>query len=205
MVIVDRHLVVAESLRAVLSQQADLAVVATAGSLAEAAALPPELAPDVAVMDVELDDGNGADVAQALRAIYPRVTLVILSREQGDDAKLAAVEAGAAAFLHKSVTGDEVLDAIRHVADGGTLITPQVFATLISHGRERSEIRHSLSPRELEVLGLIAHGMHMRDIAADLGISYTTVRTHVRAINSKLGATSMLQAVVIARELSLVH
>ena len=203
-VIVDNYRIVSDSLDAVLCQEADIDVVATASSVAEAAALAADLEPDVVTMDFPLEDGTGHDAARVMRELYPMVKFVFLSHDLSDDARLAAVEAGASAYLHKSATASEVLDAIRRVAAGDMLITPPMVADLISHGRERMAIRESLSPREVEVLRLIAVGGHMRDIAERLGISYTTVRTHVRSISAKLGATSMLQSVVIARKLDLV-
>jgi DNA-binding NarL/FixJ family response regulator len=203
-VIVDNYRIVSESLDAVLRQELDIEVVATAGSVAEAAALAADLEPDVVTMDFHLSDGTGYDAARVMRELYPMVRFVFLSRDLSDDARLAALEAGASAYLHKSATGSEVLDAVRRVATGEMLITPLMVAELISQGRERMAVRESLSPRELEVLQLMAAGVHMREIAERLGISYTTVRTHVRSISAKLGATSMLQSVVIARELDLV-
>lgn len=203
-VIVDNFRIVSESLGAVLRQEADIEVVATAGSVAEAAALAADLEPDVVTMDFHLEDGTGYDAARVMRELFPMVKFVFLSRDLSDDVRLAAVEAGAGAYLHKSATASAVLDAIRRVAAGDMLITPPLVADLISHGKERMAIRESLSPRELEVLQLVAVGVHMREIAERLGISYTTVRTHVRSISAKLGATSMLQSVVIARELDLV-
>ena len=203
-IIVDNYRIVSDSLDAVLAQETDIQVVATAVSVAEAAALPAELAPDVVTMDFHLADGTGYDAAKAMRHLYPTVKFVFLSRDSSDDSRLAAIEAGASAYLHKSATASEVLDAIRRVAAGEMLFTPPMVADLISHGKERMAIRESLSSRELEVLGLIALGVHMRDMAGRLGISYTTVRTHVRSISAKLGATSMLQSVAIARELDLV-
>lgn len=155
-------------------------------------------------MDFDLLDGTGYDAALVLREIYPALKFVFLSRDASDDIKLAAVEAGASAYLHKSVSASQVIETVREVAAGGMLFTPPMVAELISRGKERTAVRESLSARELEVLQLVAHGVHMRDIADRLGISYTTVRTHVRSINAKLGATSMLQAVVVARELDLV-
>ncbi len=202
--IVENYRIVSESLDAVLALQPDMEVVATAASVEQAAALPADLAPDVAVMDFHLAVGTGYDAALAMRELDPTIKFVFLSRDTGDDTRLAAVEAGASAYLHKSAAACEVVDTIRQVAAGGMLITPAVVAELISRGKERTAVRESLSAREIEVLQQVALGVHMRDIARRLGISYTTVRTHVRSISSKLGTTSMLQSVVIARELDLV-
>lgn len=203
-VIVDNYRIVSDSLDAVLRMEPDIDVVATAGSVAEAAALAPDLEPDVVTMDFHLEDGTGYDAARAMRVLFPMVRFVFLSRDTSDDSRLAAVEAGASAYLHKSATASEVLDAVRRVAAGEMLFTPPMVAELISHGKERTAIRDSLSARELEVLKQVAQGAHMREIAERLGISYTTVRAHVRSISAKLGATSMLQSVAIARELDLV-
>jgi len=106
--------------------------------------------------------------------------------------------------VHKSSPGSEVIAAIRKVAQGASLISPAMVARLVSSGKEREHVRDSLSPREREVLQLMADGVGTRQIAQRLGISYSTVRTHVRAIGAKLGARSMLNAVVTARELELV-
>lgn len=203
--IVDNYRIVSDSLDAVLAQEPDIEVVATAASVGQAAALPAELAPDIVVTDFHLSDGTGYDAALAMRQLHPAIKFVFLSRDAGDDSRLAAIEAGASAYLHKSAAACEVVDTIRKVAAGGMLITPAMVAELIGRGRERTAVRESLSAREIEVLRQIALGVHMRDIAERLGISYTTVRTHVRSISSKLGTTSMLQSVAIARELDLVH
>lgn len=204
-VIVENHQLVSESLSALLEGEPDLHVVGTAASVAEARALPARLAPDVIVMDFHLGDGTGHHAAVAMRETFPNAKFVFLSRDASDDARLAAVEAGASAYLLKSGPASEVLSAVRHVAAGGTLITASMVASLIARGRDREAVRESLSPRELEVLTLLAEGMATREIARRLGISYTTVRTHVRSISTKLGASSMLNAVVTARELELVN
>jgi DNA-binding NarL/FixJ family response regulator len=155
-------------------------------------------------MDFHLDDGTGRDAALAMRDLFPNVRFVFLSRDGSDDARLAAVEAGASAYLLKSGPASEVIDAIRKVAEGMTLITPTMIAGLVSRGRDREAMRDSLSPREREVLQLLAEGMSTRRIGQELGISYSTVRAHVRSISAKLGTRSKLNAVVTARELELV-
>ncbi len=179
-------------------------VVGKATSVAGAAALPRNLAPQIVVMDFHLDDGTGHDAAIAMHETYPNVRFVFLSRDDSDDARLAAVEAGASAYLHKSTPASEVIRAIREVARGASLISPAMIARLVSRGRNREYVRGSLSPRELEVLHLMADGVATREIARQLGISYATVRTHVRSISHKLGARSMVNAVVAARELDIV-
>jgi DNA-binding NarL/FixJ family response regulator len=203
-VIVENHQLVSESLGLLLDTQRGMQVVGKAGSVAEAAALPRQLSPDVVVMDFHLDDGTGRDAALAMREVFTNVRFVFLSRDGSDDARLAAVEAGASAYLLKSSPASDVIDAVRKVAEGATLITPATIAGLVSRGRDREAMRDSLSPREREVLQLMSEGMSTRHIAQELGISYSTVRTHVRSISGKLGARSKLNAVVTARDLELV-
>ena len=106
---------------------------------------------------------------------------------------------------HKSRAASEVVDAIRTVAGGGTLITPRTIASLLNKRRSMDAQLESLTPREKEVLRLMDEGVASREIASRLGISYTTVRTHIRSLGAKLGVHSKLQAIVKARELALVE
>jgi DNA-binding NarL/FixJ family response regulator len=203
--IVENHQLVSESLAMLLDSQQDMQVVGTAASVHDAALLPRHLSPDVVVLDFHLGDGNGRDAALVLREVFPSTRFVFLSRDGTDETRLAAVEAGASAYLLKSGPGSEVVDALRRVARGESLISPATIAQLVSRGRDRDLIRSSLSPRELEVLRLMADGLGAREIAKQLGIGYTTVRTHVRSISHKLGTHSTVKAVVTARELELVN
>lgn len=203
-VIVENHQLVSESLGLLVDGQDDLEVVGRASTVLGASHLSQSLDPDIVVMDYHLDDGTGRDAAIAMREVYPRARFVFLSRDDSDDARLAAVEAGASAYLHKSSPGSEVISTIRKVAQGMSMISPTMVARLVSRGRDRAHVRESLSPREREVLQLMADGVPTRQIGQRLGISYSTVRTHVRSISAKLGARSMVKAVVTARELELV-
>ncbi|HYM97402.1 MAG TPA: response regulator transcription factor [Candidatus Sulfotelmatobacter sp.] len=202
--IVEDHQVVAEGLAALINDQDDMAVVGTAGSVAESITRATELSPDVVLMDFRLGDGTGADAGVAVRQVRPETKLIFLTREDGDAARFAALEAGASAFIHKSRAAQEVVEAIRVVAGGGTLFTPRTIAALLNKRREVESQLERLTPREKEVLRLMADGTSSRDIAEQLGISYTTVRTHIRSLGSKLGVHSKLEAIVKARELALV-
>lgn len=203
-VIVENHETVLDSLERLLNAQPDMEVVATARSVDEAVSLPAGLAPDIVVMDFHLDDGTGRDATIAMRGLHPRARFVFLSRDGSDDTRLAAVEAGASAYLLKSGPASEVIDAVRRVTQGETLISPNQIARLVSKGRDRAHVRDSLSPRELDVLELMADGVATREIGHRLGISYSTVRTHVRSISAKLGTKTMVNAVLTGRELELV-
>jgi DNA-binding NarL/FixJ family response regulator len=204
-VIVENHQFVSESLGLLVDSQADLEVVGRATTVVGAGHLSPSIEPDVVVMDYHLDDGTGREAALAMREVFPRARFVFLSRDDSDDARLAAVEAGASAYLHKSSPGSEVIATIRSVAQGMSMISPAIVARLVSRGRDRSHVRDSLSQREREVLQLMADGVPTRQIGQRLGISYSTVRSHVRSISSKLGTRSMIKTVVTARELELVN
>lgn len=196
---------VAEGLAALINDQSDMRVVGSAGSVADSITRTAELEPDVILIDFRLTDGTGADAAAAIRQLRPEAKLVFLTREDTDSARFAALEAGASAFIHKSRAAQEVVDAIRTVAQGGTLFTPRSIAKLLNTRRETEAQLERLTAREKEVLRLMAEGISSRDIASKLGISYTTVRTHIRSLGSKLGVHSKLEAIVKARELALVE
>ncbi len=196
---------VADGLSALLNDQPDMTVVGSAASVADSVARAQDLKPDVALVDFRLTDGTGADAGLGIRQVRPDTKLIFLTREDSDAARFAAIEAGASAFIHKSQAASEVVNAIRTVAAGGTLFTPRTIATLLNKRREMDSQLESLTPRENEVLRLMAEGTSSRDIAARLGISYTTVRTHIRSLGSKLGVHSKLEAIVKARELGLIE
>ena len=202
--VVEDHQVVAEGLAALINDQKDMKVVGKAGSVAESINLAAELKPDIVLMDFRLTDGTGADAATAIRQMRPETRLIFLTREDSDAARFAALEAGASGFIHKSRAAQEVVDAIRTVADGGNLFTPRGIAQLLTSRREIEAQLERLTTREKEVLRLMAEGIASRDIASKLGISYTTVRTHIRSLGSKLGVHSKLEAIVKARELGLI-
>jgi DNA-binding NarL/FixJ family response regulator len=203
--IVEDHLIVNEGLAALLNDQPDMIVVGSAGSVAESVPLAELQAPDVLLLDFRLPDGNGADVGMRIRDLQPDVKLVFLSRDDSDSARIAAVEAGASAFIHKSRAASEVVDTIRAVAGGAMLMTPRTIATLLNKRRTMSGQLQSLTNRERDVLRLVAAGMASRDIAKQLGISYTTVRTHIRSLGRKLNVHSKIEATAKARELGLVE
>lgn len=203
--IVEDHQVVAEGLAALINDQEDMEVVGHVGSVVDSIARTAELQPDLVLVDFRLTDGTGADAASGIRAVRPETKLIFLTREDSDAARFAALESGASAFIHKSQAAREVVDAIRAVAKGGSLFTPRTISELLNSRRDIEAQLERLTPREKEVLRLMAEGMSSRDIAGRLGISYTTVRTHIRSLGSKLGVHSKIEAIVKARELALVE
>lgn len=202
--IVEDHVVVAQGLAALINHQGDMKVVGEAGSVAECMTAAAEMGPDVVLLDFRLPDGTGAEAAAAIREIRPEAKMIFLTREDSDAARFAAVQSGASAFIHKSKAASEVVTAIRDVARGRMLITPRTIATLLAKRRAIDARLESLTVREKEVLRLLAEGLPSRGVAAKLGISYTTVRTHIRSLGGKLGVHSKLEAIVKARELGLI-
>ena len=161
--------------------------------------------PDVLLLDFRLPDGSGTEAGRRIRQLHPDVKLIILSHDDSDAAHMAAVEAGASAFLHKSRAAAEVVEAIRAVARGINLVSPQMIAALLGRQREATAQVESLTERERDVLRHVAKGISSREIARELGISYTTVRTHIRSLGRKLGVHSKIEAIAKARELGLVE
>ena len=203
--IVEDHQMVADGLAALINDQGDMMVVGKAASVGDAISTATELSPEVVLMDFRLTDGTGADAGVAIRRVRPETKIIFLTREDSDAARFAALEAGASGFVHKSRAASEVVDAIRLVAAGGSLFTPRAISTLLGKRREVELQLERLTPREKEVLRMMAAGVASRQIASKLGISYTTVRTHIRSLGSKLGVHSKLEAIVKAREMALVE
>jgi RNA polymerase sigma factor (sigma-70 family) len=203
--IVEDHRVVAEGLAALINSQSDMKVVGNVGTVGECVIAATELSPDIVLLDFRLPDGSGPDAAAAIRTVRPASKMIFLTREDTDAARFAAVQSGASAFLHKSRAAAEVVSAIRDVARGKMLITPRTIATLLAKRRSIEAQLDRLTPREREVLRLMAEGLPSRQVASEMGISYTTVRTHIRSLGSKLAVHSKLEAVVKARELGLIN
>ena len=203
--VVENHQVVSDGLVALVSDQPDMVMIGTAGSVAEAIAQAGELAPDIVLLDFRLPDGTGAEAGMRIRELLSETRLIFLSRDDSEAAQVAAIEAGASAFVHKSRAADEVIETIRLVSQGQNLITPRTIATLLNKRKTMSAQLQSLTPRERDVLRRVAAGVSSRDIARELGISYTTVRTHIRSLGRKLGVHSKLEATAKARELGLVE
>jgi two-component system, NarL family, nitrate/nitrite response regulator NarL len=203
--LVDDHGLVAEGLAALLNAAPDLRVIGTASGGGEAIALAAEHRPDVVVMDAHLQGESGAEVALRLRQRQPQLPIVFLSADESETSMIAAVRAGACAYLPKSRAAVEVADAVRRAADGEMMIPAAQLARLLARSHEmardeadRQRLLQSLTPREREVLGLMAGGLDNRAIAAELGIGFTTVRGHVQNILEKLDAHSKLEALACA-------
>ncbi len=204
LLLVDNHQVVSDALKALLNQEPDMEVVGSAISVAESVPMAKALAPDIVILEFHLKDGSGADLAAGLRHAGCEAPLIFLTWDERDAVSMAALEAGASAVVHKSRAGADVISAVRTVSRGETLIPPSTIATLISRSREGTRQAGRVSARERQVLRLMAEGLPSREIATKLGISYSTIRTHIRSLGSKLEVHSKLELIVKARKLALI-
>lgn len=194
--LVDDHEMVRAGLRSFLDLQADMAVVAEAGSGEQALALVPRHRPDVVVLDLVLPGMSGVETARRLHEQHPQLKVVALTSFAGQDLVLPAVRAGVAGYLLKDVGPAELADALRAVHAGGAPLHPQVAATVMASVTAGAQ--DPLTPREREVLRLVAAGLSNRLIARELALAEKTVKTHVSAILSKLGVADRTQAALYA-------
>ena len=203
--LVEDHLLVSEGLAAIVNATRDLKVVGTAATAAEAVRQAMLQQPDVVVMDSHLPDGSGAEIARRIRDGQPAVPIIFLSADESEAAMIAAVRAGACAYLPKSRATADVVESIRSAAEGEMLIPAAQLARLLARAHEmsrdeadRRRLLERLTRREMEVLSLMADGLDNRAIAAELGIGFTTVRGHVQNLLEKLDAHSKLEALACA-------
>jgi DNA-binding NarL/FixJ family response regulator len=193
---VDDHELVRAGLRTFLGLQADMAVVGEAASAEQALALVPRLRPDVVLLDLVLPGMSGVEAVRRLRAAHPDVKVVVLTSFAGEESVLPAVRAGAAGYLLKDVGPGELAEALRAVHAGGAPLHPAVAATVMHS--VAGPARDPLTPREHEVLRLVARGLPNRLIARELALSEKTVKAHVSAILAKLGVADRTQAALYA-------
>ena len=198
--IVDDHEVLAASLAQALDIEPDLYVVGRAGSLERAAALIPDVRPDVLLLDHRLPDGDGVTAIPRLRALRPSMAVVVLTASAAEHVMVAAIEAGVAGFVSKTRGLGELTAAVRAAAAGEAVVSPEMLSRLLPRlQRARSgAARASLTEREREVLDLVAEGLTNAAIADRLTVSVHTVRNHVANLSAKLGASSKLEALAIA-------
>jgi two-component system response regulator NreC len=187
-VLVDDHAVVRGALKALLEGQEDLEVVGEAGDIAAGRAIVGEKQPRVLVLDVNLPDGLGVDAVSELREDSPGTAIVLLTMERDLTLARRALDAGASGYLFKDSAHLELIEAVRAAATGERHLTPAVAAGLKNDGS--GEDKPVLSPRETEVLKLMALGHTNREIGEQLSLSVRTVETHRAHIQQKLGLSS---------------
>jgi two-component system, NarL family, response regulator DevR len=197
--LLDDHEIVRRGIVELLHAEAGISVVGEAGTAAEALRRIPATRPDVAVLDIRLPDGSGIDVCRDIRSSQPHVRCLILTSYDDNDAIFAAVMAGASGYLLKEIRGSSLVDAIRQVAAGKSLLDPAVTGRLLTRlrdGEPQDQRLASLTEREREVLGLIADGLTNREIGERLSLAEKTVKNYVSGLLAKLGMQRRTQAAV---------
>jgi DNA-binding NarL/FixJ family response regulator len=193
LLLADDHFVVRSGLRAMLESDPDIEIVGEAATGSEAIELVGQILPDLVLMDLRMPDGDGVEATKRLRELHPDTEVLVLTTYDTDADILRAIEAGATGYLLKDATRDELLRATRLAAAGETALAPSVASRLVD--RVRDPGAGALSPRELQILELVAKGLTNREIGARLYISEATVKTHMIHVFSKLGVEDRTHAV----------
>jgi two-component system response regulator DevR len=203
--LLDDHEVVRRGLVALLEATGEIEVVGESGSALEAARRIPAFRPDVAVLDARLPDGSGIDVCREVRSADPEIKALILTSYQDDEALFSAIMAGAAGYVLKQIKGTDLVDAIRRVAAGQSLLDPAVTQQVlerIRHGADSEpEELKGLTAQERRILELIAEGMTNRQIGEELFLAEKTVKNYVSSLLAKLGLERRTQAAILATKL----
>ncbi len=202
--LLDDHEVVRQGLRALLESTGEIEVVGEAGTAADAASRIPALRPDVAVLDARLPDGSGIEVCRTVRAVDPSIKGLILTSYDDDEALFAAIMAGASGYVLKEIRGNDLVEAIRQVAAGNSLIDPSLTARVLERVRNPQTTAPELAQlteQELKLLGLIAEGLTNRQIGERMFLAEKTVKNYVSSILAKLGLERRTQAAVLASKL----
>lgn len=201
--IVDDQAIVREGIRAMLDLEPDIAIVGEAANGIQAIDQAREVSPDVVLMDVRMPDLDGLVALERLKRAFPSMAVIMLTLYDSTDYLLRAVHAGAAGYLLKDSSRNEVVKAVRSIAEGGAVIAPSLLPQLLKRigqmdllAQSECQVLDVLSKREIEVLALIAEGYTNPEIAERLILSPTTVKTHVQNILSKLGVSDRTQAAV---------
>jgi DNA-binding NarL/FixJ family response regulator len=203
--LLDDHEVVRRGLIALLESAGDIEVIGESGSAPEATRRIPALRPDVAILDARLPDGSGIDVCRDIRSTDPSINALILTSYQDDEALFSAIMAGAAGYVLKQIRGTDLIDAIRRVAQGQSLLDPAVTQQVLERirGGETSQPDElaALTPQERRILELIAQGMTNRQIGEALFLAEKTVKNYVSSLLAKLGVERRTQAALLAARL----
>lgn len=200
----DDHVLLRQGTRQLLEREEDMQVVGEAGDGEEAARLAAELHPHVAIMDIAMPKMNGIEATRKIKEIYPDSAILILSAYDDDQYVFAILEAGAAGYLLKDVPSDELVEAIRAVHAGESILHPAIARKIVNrfaspHKPSESGVEaDQLSEREMEVLKLAAEGMTNMEIANELALSVRTIQGHLSNIFSKMQVGSRTEAVIQA-------
>jgi two-component system response regulator DevR len=197
--VVDDHAVVRTGVRSLLESDPNISVVAEAGTVTEAVAPPAATAPDVILMDIRLADGSGIQAIREIRANKPETRVLVLTSFVDDDALFSAIMAGASGFILKRVAEGDLVDSVRLVGEGHSLLDPAVTGGLLSRLRAHQRVLRDdklarLTAREESILALVATGKTNGEIGRSLGLSEKTVRNHMSIVLSKLEVSRRSEA-----------
>jgi DNA-binding NarL/FixJ family response regulator len=209
--IVQDHPLLATAIARVLEEEPDLAVTGVCASAAAALIAAAQDRPDVVLMDFRLPDVTGPEAARMIQNEHAQAAIVFHSADESETALLDAVDAGATAYLTKDATGDQIIEAVRRASEGEVLIPVALFARAIARQRglvaaklEREQLLAEFTPRELDILHLLAEGLGTTAMSQHLGIAPHTIEWHVRHVIEKLQVHSKLQAVLSAARKGLI-
>jgi two-component system NarL family response regulator len=198
--VVDDHPMVRAGLAATIGPEQDMTVVASASTGKEGLEQFRQHQPDVTLMDLRMPEMSGVEAISTIRAEFPSAKIIVLSTYQGDEDIFRALEAGAVTYLLKDTLAEKMVGVIREVAGGGRPILPEIAQRLTDR-----MFQAVLTPREVEVLRLVAKGKRNKEIAGELGISDETVQGHVKNILAKLSVHDRTEAVAVAIPRGIVH
>ena len=202
--LLDDHEIVRRGLRELLEAEEDIEVVGEATTAEEALARVPAVKPHVAVLDVRLPDGNGVEVCRDIRSSHPDIKCLMLTSHADDEALFDSIMAGASGYVLKQVRGVELVDGIRRIAQGQSLLDPTVTARVLErlrHAPEEDERFSSLTEQERRILMLLADGLTNRQIAEQMYLAEKTVKNYVSNLLSKMGMNRRTEAAVYAARL----
>jgi two-component system response regulator DevR len=202
--LLDDHEIVRRGLRELLEAEGDLEVVGEAGTAEEAYGRIPATSPDVAVLDVRLPDGDGIEVCREIRSTHPEIACIMLTSFAEDDAVYAAIMAGAAGYVLKQVRGTDLVEGIRKVAAGESLLDPSVTTRILERLRHKDDDDElaALTGQERKILDLIAEGLTNRMIGERMFLAEKTVKNYVSNVFAKLGMSRRTEAAAYAARLS---
>ncbi len=195
--LLDDHEVVRAGVRELLESGGEFVVVGEASTAEEALRRIPAAQPDVAVLDVRLPDGNGIEVCREIRSRMPQVACLMLTSFADDEALFDAIMAGASGYVLKQIRGTDLVDAVRHVAAGQSLLDPAVTTRVlerIRHGNEADKLLSRLTEQEGRILELIGEGLTNRQIAERMYLAEKTVKNYVSNLLAKLGMARRTEA-----------
>ncbi|MFO7741553.1 MAG: response regulator transcription factor [Anaerolineae bacterium] len=202
-VLADDHAVVRQGIRRFLEDDPAIDVVAEASNGKEAIRLVEDHHPDVAVLDIRMPEVTGVEATRRIKAGFPDTRVLILTAYDDDPYVFALLEAGADGYVLKTASADQLVDAVRTVHRGESALSPEVATKVVRQATDHrpegaADQIEPLTPREIDVLRLVARGMTNREVGRELGISHRTVQGHLASIYGKLGASSRTEAVTEA-------